>query len=272
MERQDLRREHRPYRLRADAFRLREHRDDTARVNHQRVATAVVDKRRDANRQRRAVGLRQIGVVEPGRVAFDAYRFTGQQIRHEVLALFQIRKHVAIGRVQQAGAEAQFAACRDRGGNAQRLGNAARQHVDARQSAEQRDHGAAVFRDGQHRRLRPLVAQHRGDAADDDARRAQGDDRCAARVQRLKMLAELGEAHVGIVADAGVQSVDDGVGQTRLKASCSLERAAPEHDDGRRRMRCTHLRAHPCHFCPGTTSNEKYGEALGSTSASGTMR
>jgi hypothetical protein len=50
----------------------------------------------------------------------------------------------------------------------------------------------------------------------------------------------------------------------RLNPPRSLQRPRAENHDGGR--------AHPCHFSPGTTSSEKYGDAIGSTSASGTMR
>ena len=54
---------------------------------------------------------------------------------------------------------------------------ASRQRVDAAQAAEQRHDGAAVLGDGEHRRLGPLVLQHRRQRADHDAGGAKRDDR-----------------------------------------------------------------------------------------------
>ncbi|KGW79234.1 hypothetical protein Y046_3854 [Burkholderia pseudomallei MSHR2990] len=237
--------------------------DDAARMDQQRVRVATRRMRRDADHARRVRVARQRDIVEPARIAFDARAFAREQIGHEALARVEIGERVAFGRVQHARAEAQFAARRDRGRDAERVGDLARERVGAREAAQQRHDRAAVLGDGEHGRLRALVGEARRDAANRDAGREQRDDRRAARIQLAQMRAELGEREVRLGAPG--ERVHPRAVEARLDPARGLERARPEyHDRGRG--------GHPCHFSPGTTSSEKYGDAIGSTSASGTIR
>lgn len=215
--------------------------DDAARMDQQRVRVATRRMRRDADHARRVRVARQRDIVEPARIAFDARAFAREQIGHEALARVEIGERVAFGRVQHARAEAQFAARRDRGRDAERVGDLARERVGAREAAQQRHDRAAVLGDGEHGRLRALVGEARRDAANRDAGREQRDDRRAARIQLAQMRAELGEREVRLGAPG--ERVHPRAVEARLDPARGLERARPEyHDRGRG--------GHPCHFSP----------------------
>ncbi|MDR8785523.1 hypothetical protein FEP82_03488 [Burkholderia multivorans] len=232
-------------------------------MNHQFVACGAHRVGRHADRMGRRRVARQRDVVEPRCGAVDARRRTAEQIRHEALALREIGEHIAVGRIQHARAESQFPARRDRRRDPELRGDLACDRVDARQPAEQRHDGRAVLGHREHGRLDAFVRERGRDAADHDAGRAQRDDRQPARIQFAQMRAEFVEAHVRV--DARCEPVHLRARIARLDASRSVERTGAEHHDRR-------WRHHPCHFSPGTTSSEKYGDAIGSTSSSGTMR
>ncbi|MDR6355767.1 hypothetical protein Q3H58_002438 [Pseudomonas psychrotolerans] len=71
----------------------------------------------------------------------------------------------------------------------------------------------------------------------------------------------------GVVADITLDPSGEAMHlatrQAGLQAAGGGQGAGAEDDDGR---------AQPFHFTPGTTTSEKYGDAMGSTSSSGTMR
>src|SRR5580658_3984003 len=86
----------------------------TPRMDHQlpcaiAIAIADKDKRRYANRADGLGRLRQACFVEPRRFAFHSRGFACQQVGYETLSLLDIGEYVTGRRIQQAGAEAQFA-------------------------------------------------------------------------------------------------------------------------------------------------------------------
>ncbi len=143
------------------------------------------------NRKSGSLIFRQTGLGQPGCIALDTHACARQQVRDETLAQFQISQGVTARRVEQAGAETQFAAGGDRGRHTQAGGHFPGHDVHAAQTAEQRDHRTAVLGDRQDRRLGALLQQHRRQAADHDASRAQGDDRRVLLVELAQGCAEL---------------------------------------------------------------------------------
>ena len=213
----------------------------------------------DMNGQPRLLILRQLRLRQPRRRTFDAHRFTGQQIGNETLAQLQIAQGITAGWVEQAGAETQFTAGGDRRRHVQRRGNFPRHHVHPTQATEQRHHRAAVFGNGQHRRLGAFFQQQWRQRADHDPGRAQGNDR---RV----LLIELAQGRAELVIDAVRafnplgQAMDQGARVQLLNLARGGEAAIAENDN--RRNWTSHQ---PCHLSPGTMISEKYGEDIGST-------
>ena len=232
----------------------------------QQVVAGATGARAHANREPRVRRVRQAGVVEPRRCAFDARGFAREQVGDEALAVFEVGERVARRRIQQAHAEAQLAARRDRGRDTQRGRDLTRHPVHAAQSADERHDRAAVLGDREHGRLRALVGETRRDRADHDARRAERDDRRAACVQVAQMRAEFVISDIG--PNAARETVHLRAGINRLDAPRGIERALTQYNNRDDRD----IRIHARHFSPGTTSSEKYGDAIGSTSSSGTMR
>ena len=131
---------------------------------------------------------RQPALIRPGQrrqppgiagLDFKAHRLSGDQGRHHGFRHFGIGERPARPRIVQRHAE-QDIACRRHGGlDTERPGDPAGQAVGAPMAAEQRHHGAAVFRDRDDRRLFALVGQKRREPADGDTGSHHGDDRLA---------------------------------------------------------------------------------------------
>ena len=208
------------------------------------------------NAQARLLVLRQVGLLQPWCGAFNAHLFASQQVRDKTLAQLKVRQLITLGRVEQAGAKAQFTTGGNRSRHPQGRRDFPRHDIHPAQAAEQRYHRAAVFSDGQHRRLFAFLQQQRRQGADHNPGRAQGNDRRALLIQLAHGRAKFAVGLVGAFHPAG-QAVDQGAGVHLLDAARGGEAALAENDDRRRH--------HPCHLSPGTIINEKYGEDMGST-------
>lgn len=195
----------------------------------------------------------------------DPHRLASQQVGNKALALLDISQGIALRRVQQAGAETQFAAGRDGGGNTQRRADFPCHHVHPAQATEQWHHRTAIFSHGQHRRFAALLAEQGRQAANDDTGCAQRNDRGGLLVQRPQGVAKGTVVAVGAL-HAALQAMDQSLWITLLDPLCRQQAARPENDDGRCRVH-----GQPCHFSPGTMISEKYGDDSGSTWSSGTI-
>ena len=237
--------------------------DQGARVDQQ-LLVASGRRAADADAPRGIRAQRQARLLQPGRGAVHLHGLPGQQVGNEALALVDVGQHVAVRRIEQAGAEAQLARSGDRRGYLEDRCHFAGEMVDAAQPAEQRHHRAAVLGHRQHRRLLLLVGQHGGQAADHDAGRAQGDDRRVAAVQRAQGGAEIVVGDVG--GHPALQAVDRRLRVAALDAPRRRQAGGAENHD------CRNVAHQPRHLWPGIRISEKYGEAIGSTWSSGTMR
>ncbi|MNY52004.1 hypothetical protein D3C86_1876420 [compost metagenome] len=103
--------------------------------------------------------LWQLRLCQPRSRAFDAHRFTGQQIGNETLARLQIAQGIAARRVEQAGAETQLAAGGDRGGYLKRSADFPGHDIHTAKTTQQGNHGAAVFGHRQYCWLGALLQQ-----------------------------------------------------------------------------------------------------------------
>ena len=239
-----------------------------ARVDQQLVLAGFALVVTDVNRQLRLIILRQLRLSQPRRRALDAHAFTRQQVADEALAQLQIAQCVAGGRIEQAGAEAQLAAGGDGRCGVQCDSHFPGHDVDATQSPQQRHDCTAIFGNGEHWRLNALLQQNRRQRANDDARCAQRDDRRVLLIKLTQCRAKLQVATVAVFHTSG-QPVNQRLGIQLLNTSRRRQRAFAENDN---RRGLDVGRAHqPCHRSPGTMISEKYGDDIGSTSASGTI-
>ena len=110
-------------------------------------------------------------------------------------------------------------------------GNLACQIVGAVMAAEQGHGDAAVFGNGDDGWLGPLVAEQRGQGADDDAGGAEGHDRLAIGEEPTEMAGHIVEAH-GRIGNARRVAVQRGVGQLGNETLRERETAGAEDDDG----------------------------------------
>ncbi|MNN29445.1 hypothetical protein D3C81_1430460 [compost metagenome] len=211
------------------------------------------------NRALRLRIFRQLRLIQPRRRAFDAHAVTGQQVGDKTLAQFQIAQGITARRVEQARAETQLAAGGDRGCDLQPGSDVARHDIHPAEATQQRHHGAAVFGHGEYRRLGALFQQQRRQRTDDDAGRAQSNDRRVLLIQRTQGRAELLIGAIGAF-DAPGEAVDLRRRIDLLNAPCGGQATLAENDDGWRR-----LSHQPCHRSPGTMISEKYGDDIGST-------
>ena len=138
-------------------------------------------------------------------------------------------------------------------------GDFPRHDVHAAEATKQRHHGAAVFGDGENRRLGALLQQQRRQRANDNPGRTQGNDRRVLLIQVTQRGAEL---RIGAVSafDPTGQAMDLRSGVYLLNTAGGGQAALTENDDGG----CG-VSHQPCHRSPGTMISEKYGEDIGST-------
>ncbi|MOA09026.1 hypothetical protein D3C78_1288320 [compost metagenome] len=203
--------------------------------------------------------FRQLRLIQPRRDAVNAHAVPSQQIGHKTLAQFQITEGVTAGRVEQASAEAQFAAGGDGCADFKRRSDLPGHDIHPAETAEQWHHGAAVFGHGQHRGFGAFFQQQRRQGADDNACRAQGNDRRALLIELTQGRAELMVTTIHVLDPLG-QTVDQCIGIAMLDLARGCKAAITENDN-RRNGTCHQ----PCHLSPGTMINEKYGEDIGST-------
>jgi hypothetical protein len=169
--------------------------------------------------------------VDLGRFDCEIDSIAGQQRSRDRFRGFRVRRPPSCWRVVEGEAEADVAGGGDGGDAAGDRGDPARQVIGAVMAAEQRHGDAAVFGDGDDRRLGALVGEQRRQAADDDAAGADGDDGLAGSEETAQVLADVVEADGGI-RDPGREAVQRGVRQGRHEALRQGKAAWSEDNDG----------------------------------------
>ena len=162
---------------------------------------------------------------------------SGQQPGHERLVLFPVCKHPPTWRIVQRHLPPGVADRGDRGGHTERLGEASANRVGAAVTAEQRHHRAAVFRDGDDRRLVALAVEDGPKGSDEDAGGAYPHDVHARDEQPAQLGPDVLESNVGVRHPRRV-AVDSGSVERRCNPSGRDQALLRQHDDGYRAGHC----------------------------------
>ena len=202
-------------------------------VEHQGVRIAGVRRIGHPHRER-SIGLKfETGTLQPLRLPLQAATFPVQQPGRERLAVAGVGEHPSGWRVVQRHLPAGLAGGGDRGGDAQRMAQAAGERVGAAVASEQRHHRAAVFRDGDDRRLLVLVGERGRQGPDQDTGRAHPHDVHPRGEQPPQLGPGVVEPDVGL-RHPGSMAVDPRTAETVPDPPGGGQAPSGQHHDGRR--------------------------------------
>ena len=200
---------------------------------HQSVGVARIRCVGDPHREGR-IGLElDAGTLQPLGLAVQTTRFAGQQPGRERLVVPPVCKHPPTWRIVERDLPAGVADRGDRGGYPQRLTETPAQRVGAAVTAEQRHHRAAVFRDGDDRRLVALAVERGPKGSDENTGGAYPNDVHARDEQPAQLGPDVVESNIGVRHPRRI-AVDSGSIQRRGNPSGRDQPLLRQHDDGYR--------------------------------------